>query len=372
MELEAENNNLRTSARTWSADFATLKAELKNARGDLYAELHKDVHHRRQMKIDEEEIERLDEKLIQYERFLGLMINLGLHHGVLGKAHVALRAGQDADEALVDAIKEAAAVPGSAWSGLIPAVVGLRTQDEYLSALSITLQTRQELRECKKIAKFWKRTAKEDSKNTDTVTPSASNISSINETLSPERQSAVDALLAYRHESWKQTEDEFLPTVTPVIPTINYPSGHVDRVLDPIIEETLSESNLAALASATSLSSFSLSYLQNTSMQSLPPLASESFKQELATQASSERLFKRTSPIKETKSRIALAPVDINIVTVKSSDSLSTQSPASKKAVGNNSLGKKKASIPSLQKSEPVEVRFPRASYHRLYLAITS
>ncbi|KAJ7231462.1 hypothetical protein B0H12DRAFT_208784 [Mycena haematopus] len=104
----------------------------------------------------------LQVKLAQYERFLGLMISVGLHQRVLGDAHAALRAGIDPDQSLVDAIKEAAAVPGSPWSTIIPSVTGPRTPDEYRSSLTLTLNTRKELRDAKKVAKFWKRIACEE------------------------------------------------------------------------------------------------------------------------------------------------------------------------------------------------------------------
>jgi hypothetical protein len=124
------------------------------------------------------------------------VIDLGQHERVLGNAYAALRAGQDADQALVDAIKEAAAVSGSAWDSIISAVSSRRAQDEYLTVLNLTLTVRKELRECRKVAKFCKRTAQEDTHHVETFTPSVSTISSIQVVLSAERQNAVDALLA--------------------------------------------------------------------------------------------------------------------------------------------------------------------------------
>ncbi|KAJ7043351.1 hypothetical protein C8F04DRAFT_901841, partial [Mycena alexandri] len=123
------------------------------------------------------------------------MISVGLHQRVLGDAHAALRAGIDPDAALVDAIKEAAAIPGSPWSTIIPSVTGPRTPDEYRSSLTLTLKTRKELRDAKKVAKFWKRVAHEDSQQSGIVTPSVSAISSIHEPLSAERQKAVEELI---------------------------------------------------------------------------------------------------------------------------------------------------------------------------------
>ncbi|KAF8185045.1 hypothetical protein K438DRAFT_1453176, partial [Mycena galopus ATCC 62051] len=122
------------------------------------------------------------------------MISIGLHQRVLGDAHAAMRAGIDPDQSLVDAIKEAAAVPGSPWSTIIPSVTGPRTPDEYRSSLTLTLKTRKELRDARKIAKFWKRIAGEQGP-TGIVTPSVSTISSIHEPLPAERQKAVEELM---------------------------------------------------------------------------------------------------------------------------------------------------------------------------------
>src|SRR6202021_2293845 len=93
------------------------------------------------------------------------------------------------------AIKEASAKPGSPWSKVIPAVTGPRTSDEYLSAIGMTLRLRREVKDTRKVVKFWKRAARETQEHAGTCTPSVSNISSIREQLSEERQTAVDDLL---------------------------------------------------------------------------------------------------------------------------------------------------------------------------------
>ncbi|KAF8893487.1 hypothetical protein BD779DRAFT_1435987, partial [Infundibulicybe gibba] len=104
-------------------------------------------------------------------------------------------AGKNADEALVDAIKRAATKPGSIWSKIIPTIVGHRSPEDYISAINLTLKTRKELKYTKQVAKFWKGVAKAIPDHQDTVTPSASNLSSVSEVLSQERQTAVDELL---------------------------------------------------------------------------------------------------------------------------------------------------------------------------------
>ncbi|KAF9073667.1 hypothetical protein BDP27DRAFT_1141246, partial [Rhodocollybia butyracea] len=96
--------------------------------------------------------------------------------------------------AIVDAIREVAEIPHSPWSTLIPPVIGERSPDHYSSALSITLKTRSDLRCAKNLAQFWKFTAQDDGVHGDIITPSASNLSEVQEVLSLQRQKAVDDL----------------------------------------------------------------------------------------------------------------------------------------------------------------------------------
>ncbi|KAJ7156107.1 hypothetical protein C8R43DRAFT_949605 [Mycena crocata] len=199
-ELETANLRFRNEISVWAADCAELRSQLDATRDDLYTQLHRNASTQRQAQADKLERDKLHVKLAQYERFLGLMIGVGLHQRVLGDAHAALRAGIDPDMALVDAIKDAAAVPGSAWSTLIPKITGPRTPDEYRSSLNLTLKARKELRDTKKVAKFWKRVAQEDGRS-GIVTPSVSSISSIHEPLSAERQRAVEELISTRRRA---------------------------------------------------------------------------------------------------------------------------------------------------------------------------
>lgn len=75
----------------------------------------------------------------------------------------------------------------------------LRSLDEYSSSLRMTLITRKQLREQKKITKFWKSKALSVSnKHQDTVTPSTSQISSVYEGIPPERKPALEALMIQR------------------------------------------------------------------------------------------------------------------------------------------------------------------------------
>ncbi|KII92383.1 hypothetical protein PLICRDRAFT_63110, partial [Plicaturopsis crispa FD-325 SS-3] len=135
----------------------------------------------------------------QYSKFLGLMINIGLHEPVLDKTRTALENGAtDVDEVLVEAIKEAAAIPDSPWARIMPAIVGPRTEEQYIAAVNMALKARKSLQESKRAAKWWKAQAikSERARVDGLVTPSPSSISVVLEKLSPERQAAVDDLIS--------------------------------------------------------------------------------------------------------------------------------------------------------------------------------
>ncbi|TFK70570.1 hypothetical protein BDN72DRAFT_766313, partial [Pluteus cervinus] len=123
------------------------------------------------------------------------MIDLGLHIPVLDKAYKAVLDGEMADDALVDAIKEAAARPGTAWARILPAVVGPRAPENYVSAINLTLKCRRELKHTKKVLNFWKKKAMSYPTNHSLVTPSASALSEVVEEFGPERRNAMRNLL---------------------------------------------------------------------------------------------------------------------------------------------------------------------------------
>ncbi|KAJ3758028.1 hypothetical protein EV360DRAFT_6801, partial [Lentinula raphanica] len=100
----------------------------------------------------------------------------------------------DFEESAVEAISNAASNEASVWSKIVQLVVGPRAPENYVNAVNMTLQARQELRYWKKVSNFWKKTARESSTNTGAPTPSASNLSEIQESLSIERKKAVEDL----------------------------------------------------------------------------------------------------------------------------------------------------------------------------------
>ncbi|KAJ7074398.1 hypothetical protein C8F01DRAFT_1361056 [Mycena amicta] len=276
-ELQSANTRLEGELSTCTAECQQLKVQLDATHADLFTQLHQN----RLLQQDREEILK---KLAKYERFLSLMINVGVHQRVLGDAHAALRAGVDPDLALVDAIKDAATVPGSPWSTIIPSVTGPRTQDEYKASLNMTLKARKELRDAKKVAKYWKQLVLENAP-TGIVTPSVSSISSIHEPLPPERQKAVDELISTRRRASLVSEPQIAPSY----------SGSSTSSVDVTPPDLPAAENMTPTKPVA---------------PPLSPLASDSFKTELASVSSGSRLFKRPA---SKPHRPVLGQIDSNI-----------------------------------------------------------
>ncbi|KAJ7680755.1 hypothetical protein DFH06DRAFT_428462 [Mycena polygramma] len=72
-------------------------------------------------KQDAEIMNNQEQQLCQLKKFVGLMIEIGLHEPVLKRAHESVLAGTDFEPVLVEAIRNAAARPGSAWSDILSA-----------------------------------------------------------------------------------------------------------------------------------------------------------------------------------------------------------------------------------------------------------
>ncbi|OAX40103.1 hypothetical protein K503DRAFT_799107 [Rhizopogon vinicolor AM-OR11-026] len=82
---------------------------------------------------------------------------------------------------LVDAIDEAVHDPEALLSNFKSTLVGQRAPERYQSALHTTLSVRSKVCAHKKVSKFWKHSAQEDDRHTDTVTSSSPNLSSVRE-----------------------------------------------------------------------------------------------------------------------------------------------------------------------------------------------
>lgn len=108
--------------------------------------------------------------------------------------------------------------------------------------------------------------AQEGGLNADVITPSPSDVSSIRELLSPERQKAVDALIARRRGPVAISESKSVASVSTVEPAMSVAST--------------SENPLPTSASGSSTVS---------TLRVLPPLASDSIKQQLAQHGNNKR-----------------------------------------------------------------------------------
>ncbi|TFK70573.1 hypothetical protein BDN72DRAFT_766288, partial [Pluteus cervinus] len=131
----------------------------------------------------------------QLKQLVSAVTDLGVKAPALEQAKEAVFGGALTEDALVDAIKGAASKPGSTWARILPAIVGPRTDDNYISAINLTLKTRRELKEARKITRFWKTLALADPSHDGVLTPSPSELSDVVEELSTERRMAIKELM---------------------------------------------------------------------------------------------------------------------------------------------------------------------------------
>lgn len=177
--MESENNELRHANMVLRSDSQALEQELSNLRADYYAERFQSKVRIQCARADKDKIIILTDKLEQAEKFIMAMVDIKLHEPVLGRAAEAVKEGADAEEALIDAVRVAATKKGSAWSRIIPAIVGPRSPEHYLSAINFALMLQKDLHEREKVASFWKTIAKLDPVNANTITPSSSLLSEV-------------------------------------------------------------------------------------------------------------------------------------------------------------------------------------------------
>lgn len=102
---------------------------------------------------------------------------------MLADAYARVLAGDDPEDALVDAIKAAAARPASPWRTLLAPVVGPRAPGAYTAQVACTLGARREARGWRYRAAFWKGCARDGGRHGDTVTPSGSALEDVVEGL---------------------------------------------------------------------------------------------------------------------------------------------------------------------------------------------
>lgn len=196
MQMESQLAYLKDEHSTLEQDLVDYRTDLLHTRTELYSEMLCSARHQQQTMDDFRTIQKLEAR---HQRFCTLLVDIGIPRSTVDVICQVIQSGNGSpDDILVDAIKDASNDNHTLLSRLKPIVTDERTPEHYQSALNLTLNIRKELKSQKKRSKFWKKLAQEDDRHGNIITPSPSDISSIRQDLSPERQGALDALIARR------------------------------------------------------------------------------------------------------------------------------------------------------------------------------
>jgi len=163
-EAELENQHLTRVNSSLAIRLTLAETQLQLTMSELYAEMHRSVQLHRQAQRDKDTISELQTTCQQYRHSLN----------------------SDVTSNLAGLLSSRVSSPRQSSS--------LGDEQHYSTALKLVLKTRQELRNTKKIAMFWKRKAKTILEHADLITPSPSDISEVQNILSQERMEAVNAL----------------------------------------------------------------------------------------------------------------------------------------------------------------------------------
>ncbi|KAJ7217676.1 hypothetical protein GGX14DRAFT_437739 [Mycena pura] len=121
--LETANERLQQRIESYKTDVEMLSSSVTYFSSECYAGLLTIRDLRVRSRQDAEILSAQEQQLCQLKKFVGLMVEIGLHEPVLARAHgEVLKGGKENFEpALVDAIRAAAARPGSAWGEILSA-----------------------------------------------------------------------------------------------------------------------------------------------------------------------------------------------------------------------------------------------------------
>ncbi|EGO25233.1 hypothetical protein SERLADRAFT_436993 [Serpula lacrymans var. lacrymans S7.9] len=279
-ELEAELRMVKKANITMKFDLDVLEDELSSTRDCHYREMVRIARLQRQNLFDIQQITKLESR---FNQLTGLLHAIGLSPSDIVTVCEALEfSNENAEDFLVNAIKAAVNQPGTPLATIKPIIVGPRTPEHYRSALTMTLSTRRELKSSRKTTKFWKKLAREDGRYADLVTPSSSDISSVHELLSPQREDALKALIARRQQARE----------------LNLSNGELgssssaasDTRLSAITIQLSTNARRSMPTHVSTSSSNSVSSSTSTAhlpyLASLPQIASQSIKEELASRTS--------------------------------------------------------------------------------------
>ncbi|KAJ7115575.1 hypothetical protein C8R46DRAFT_232219 [Mycena filopes] len=120
--LETANERLQHRIESNRTDAEMLSSSVTYFSSEYYAGLLTIRELRARSRQDAEIMSNQEQQLCQLKKFVGLMVEIGLHEPVLERAHVSVLKGENFEPALVQAIRNAAARPGSAWTGILAAV----------------------------------------------------------------------------------------------------------------------------------------------------------------------------------------------------------------------------------------------------------
>ncbi|KAJ7933740.1 hypothetical protein B0H13DRAFT_1951769 [Mycena leptocephala] len=120
--LEAANERLQQRSESYRTDAEMLSSSVTYFSSEYYAGLLTIRDLRARSRQDAEIMSNQEQQLCQLKKFVGLMVEIGLHEPVLERAHEAVLAGKNLEPVLVEAIRNAAARRGSAWAGILSAI----------------------------------------------------------------------------------------------------------------------------------------------------------------------------------------------------------------------------------------------------------
>ncbi|KAF9269013.1 hypothetical protein L218DRAFT_414956 [Marasmius fiardii PR-910] len=256
-QLEEEKESLDTCIKDLKISRNIQQKQLEQVTQDLQSS-------RAWCQTEKNRIRELDSHVqrdYQRQLFANALLELGLSGNEVGTFLDA------SEEEIVGAILEAAERDDNVWCSVLSEIIGPLAPDNYVSAVNIALNTRKELRSARKVARFWKRTANVS----DMVTPSTSNLSDSREPLSLERRQAVERLQRRRRGL-----------------SIDLSAREQRTLLPSASVSSEASTALPYLSSAHSITSLH-------KRDSLPPLASQVFREEFIKAYASSSLFTSSS-----------------------------------------------------------------------------
>ncbi|KAF7315821.1 hypothetical protein MIND_00098200 [Mycena indigotica] len=123
-DLEATNERFQQRINSYETDIEMLNSSVSYFSSEYYSGLLTIRDLRARTKRDAEVLSSQEYQLCQLKKFVGLMVEIGLHEPVLARVHSdVIKGTKDFETTLVESIRSAAARPGSAWSHILASMV---------------------------------------------------------------------------------------------------------------------------------------------------------------------------------------------------------------------------------------------------------